>query len=83
MSQMRLAYLGGVLSVLMSITLLQTVLSEQVWAQGEVTSKIYRYRERVATGYYEGYEVSPRRQRAIRQLPGTRPQGNSSGRPSL
>jgi hypothetical protein len=42
--------------------------SGPVWAEGEVTSKIYRYRERVATGYYEGYEVSPRRARAI--LPG-------------
>jgi hypothetical protein len=45
-------------------------LSGPVWAQEEVTSKIYRYRERVATGYYEGYEVSPRRARAILDTPG-------------
>jgi len=70
--RMRLAYFWGVLPVLMSLILLQTVLSEQVLAQGEVTSKIYRYRERVATGYYEGYEVSPRRQRARIEIPGIR-----------
>lgn len=38
-------------------------------AQEEVTSKIYRYRERVATGYYEGYEVSPWGQYAKIDLP--------------
>ena len=70
--RMRLAYFWGVLPVLMSLILLQTVLLEQVLAQGEVTSKIYRYRERVATGYYEGYEVSPRRQRARMEIPGIR-----------
>jgi hypothetical protein len=69
--RMRVAYLGGVLPVLMSLSLLLTVLPEQVLAQGEVTSKIYRYRERVASGYYEGYEVSPRRQRARVAIPGT------------
>ena len=51
-------------------------------AQQEVTSKIYRYRERVATGYYEGYEVSPRRQRALVPVPTTRrglfPYGSAS-----
>ena len=68
---MRLTYLGGVLAVLGSLALLQTVLPEQVLAQSEVTTPIYRYRERVATGYYEGYEVSPRRQRARINIPGT------------
>jgi hypothetical protein len=51
-------------------------------AQKEVTSKIYRYRERVATGYYEGYEVSPRRKRAVLEAPATRrglfPYGSAS-----
>jgi len=47
-------------------------LSGPVWAQEEVTSKIYRYRDRVATGYYEGYEVSPRRTRAILETPGVK-----------
>ena len=69
--RMPMAYFWGALPVLMGLTLLQTVLTEPVWAQGEVTSKIYRYRERVATGYYEGYEVSPRRQRARINIPGT------------
>jgi hypothetical protein len=58
------------------------VLSGPTLAQKEVTSKIYRYRERVATGYYEGYEVSPRRQRALVNLPASRrglfPFGSSS-----
>ncbi|MBW1699622.1 MAG: hypothetical protein JRH18_12155 [Deltaproteobacteria bacterium] len=43
-----------------------------VWPQEEVTSKIYRYRERVATGYYEGYEVSPQRRRALVEVPGVK-----------
>ncbi len=58
----------GLLIVLSGILLIQW---RPARAQGEeVTSKIYRYRERVATGYYEGYEVSPRRARAIFQVPG-------------
>ena len=65
--------LRGALLVLIALNLIQALLPEKAWAQGEVTSKIYRYRERVATGYYEGYEVSPRRQRALRDLPTTRP----------
>ena len=73
MNRMRHAYYWGTLMVLVSLVLVHGTESKHAWAQGEVTSKIYRYRERVATGYYEGYEVSPRRQRALRELPATRP----------
>ena len=62
----------GVVGVSIALAGLIISLPGPVWAQGEVTSKIYRYRERVATGYYEGYEVSPRRGRAILPGPGTR-----------
>ncbi len=55
---------GGI-GILIGLFMLQNFLPHPVSAQEEVTSKIYRYRERVATGYYEGYEVSPRRARAI------------------
>jgi hypothetical protein len=67
-----LTYLGLVLGFLIGLGGLIAVPSGPSWAQGEVTSKIYRYRERVATGYYEGYEVSPRRARAILPGPGIR-----------
>ena len=66
--RVRLAYIGGAIGLLIGLAALLTILSRPTLAQQEVTSKIYRYRERVATGYYEGYEVSPRRHRAI--LPG-------------
>jgi len=69
--RMRKSHFWGAIQVLMILILIQTTLSIQVWAQGEVTTPIYRYRERVATGYYEGYEVSPRRQRARVAIPGT------------
>jgi hypothetical protein len=76
-----LAYFWGAVGLLMGLVLL-TVPSGPAWAQEEVTSKIYRYRERVATGYYEGYEVSPRRTRAILEAPGIKrglfPYGSSS-----
>ncbi len=66
--RVRLVYIGAAIGLLFGIAVLLIVSSEAPLAQQEVTSKIYRYRERVATGYYEGYEVSPRRHRAI--LPG-------------
>jgi hypothetical protein len=78
----RYAYIGGALGVLIGFVVLLIVLSGPTLAQKEVTSKIYRYRERVATGYYEGYEVSPRRQRALVKAPASRrglfPFGSSS-----
>jgi hypothetical protein len=66
------AYFGWVLPALITLILLQVGYSKPVWAQQEVTSDIYRYRERVATGYYEGYEVSPRRMRARIEIPGVK-----------
>jgi len=71
--KVRLAYIWGAVGLLVGITILLIFPLEAPLAQKEVTSKIYRYRERVATGYYEGYEVSPRRHRAILPVPTTRP----------
>ena len=80
--RVRYAYVGGALGVLIGLVVLLIVLSGPTLAQKEVTSKIYRYRERVATGYYEGYEVSPRRKRALVKAPAGRrglfPFGSSS-----
>ena len=80
--RVRLTYIGGAIGLLIGLAALLTILSRPVLAQKEVTSKIYRYRERVATGYYEGYEVSPRRQRALVPVPATRrglfPYGSAS-----
>jgi hypothetical protein len=70
--RVRLAYIGGAIGLLIGLAALLTILSRPTLAQKEVTSKIYRYRERVATGYYEGYEVSPRRKRAVLAVPGVR-----------
>ena len=42
-------------------------------AQEEVASAIRRYKDReVSTGFYEEYEVLPRRQRALVEIPGLR-----------
>ncbi len=80
--RVRYAYIGGALGVLVGLAVLLIILSGPTLAQKEVTSKIYRYRERVATGYYEGYEVSPRRKRAVLAAPATRrglfPYGSAS-----
>ena len=70
MIRIGLIYIGRASRLLVGLALLLSVAYVPSWAQEEVTSKIYRYRERVATGYYEGYEVSPRRQRATINLPG-------------
>jgi hypothetical protein len=80
--KVRLAYIGAAVVFLVGLAVLLIVSSGPTLAQKEVTSKIYRYRERVATGYYEGYEVSPRRKRAVLAVPGVRrglfPFGSSS-----
>jgi hypothetical protein len=75
--KVRLAYFGAAV-LLIGLFSLFIVPSGPPLAQHEVTSKIYRYRERVATGYYEGYEVSPRRKRAVLAAPGVRLPGSSS-----
>jgi hypothetical protein len=49
------------------------VLPQPVSAQEEVTSAIRRYKEyEVSTGYYEEYEVKPRRQLPLVEIPGVR-----------
>ena len=56
-------------------TLLSMVLffSNVVNAQEEVASAIRRYKDReVSTGFYEEYEVIPRHQRALVEIPGLR-----------
>jgi hypothetical protein len=49
------------------------LLPEPAAAQEEVASPIRRYKDREAsTGYYEEYEVKPRRQRPFVEIPGVR-----------
>ena len=67
----RLSYIGVAIGLLIGLAVILIVPSGPARSQEEVTSQIYRYRERVASGYYEGYEVSPRRARAKKQVPGT------------
>ena len=57
-----------------ALMLLQTLfLSSEGIAQEEVASAIRRYKDReVSTGFYEEYEVLPRRQRALVEIPGVK-----------
>jgi len=49
------------------------LLPEKITAQEEVASALRRYKEHEAsTGYYEEYEVLPRRQRPFVEIPGVR-----------
>ncbi len=49
------------------------LLPEPAAAQEEAASAIRRYKDReVSTGYYEEYEVKPRRQRPFVEIPGVR-----------
>jgi hypothetical protein len=49
------------------------ILSDPATGQEEVASSIRRYKEReTSTGYYEEYEVLPRRQRPFVEIPGVR-----------
>ncbi len=65
----RLACFWGKIGIMTGVWVLAIFSAGQVRSEEEVTSPIYRYRERVATGYYEGYEVSPRRLRARVKIP--------------
>jgi hypothetical protein len=80
--KVRLTYICGGIGLLVGLAGLLIIASKPTSAQEEVTSTIYRYRERVATGYYEGYEVSPRRLRAVIKRPASRrglfPYGSAS-----
>ena len=56
-----------------AILLALLLLPDVVFAQEEVASAIRRYKEyEVSTGYYEEYEVLPRRQRPFVEVPGVR-----------
>ena len=61
--------LVGILPLLL---ILMTPLVESAWAQGEeVASAIRRYKEyEVSTGFYEEYEVKPRRMAPLVEIPG-------------
>ena len=62
-----MAYCGA--SLLVALVLLP----QPAFTQEEVTSAIRRYKEyEVSTGYYEEYEVKPRRQRPFVEIPGVR-----------
>jgi Cytochrome c3 len=61
--------------IFMGITILLAplLLPDKLFAQEEVASAIRRYKEyEVSTGYYEEYEVLPRRQRPFVEIPGVR-----------
>lgn len=70
--KVRMAFIWGGIGLLVGLVVFMVIFPEPAQTQEEVTSAIYRYRERVATGYYEGYEVSPRRQRAVIKRPASR-----------
>ncbi len=56
-------FLGRVCCVLVAVLMFFILIPAPVLSEGETKSGMSRYRQRVRTGYYEGYEVSPRRQR--------------------
>lgn len=67
MSRVTMVIVGVGVAVLLGVLVLPSVAP----AQEEVTSAITRYKEReVSTGYYEEYEVMPRRQRPLVGIPG-------------
>lgn len=72
-SQLR-GCMRSLLGILSLLLILMTPLAESAWAQGEeVASAIRRYREHeVSTGYYEEYEVKPRRMVPLVGIPGVR-----------
>gem|GEM_PF-316632 len=52
--------LGGALGLLIGLAVFVTILPGTAWAQEEVTSPIYQYRQKeMSTGYYEQHEASP------------------------
>lgn len=66
--------LWGAVGFLTGFAVLAIVLPGLSWAQGEeVASAIRRYRDReVSTGFYEQYEVKPRRMAPLVEIPGVR-----------
>lgn len=63
-----------VIWLLLGLLVFMTLLPGTVWAEGEeVASAIRRYRQyEVSTGYYEEYEVKPRRMAPLVEIPGVR-----------
>jgi hypothetical protein len=68
------APLWGTIVLLIALAGLMAFLPESVWAQGEeVASAIRRYKQyEVSTGFYEEYEVKPRRMTPLVEIPGVR-----------
>lgn len=67
----RIIYLLRGVGLLLGLAVLVVVFPESGRTQEEVSYSVARYRERVRTGYYEGYEVSPlNRQRDTVSAPG-------------
>ena len=66
--------MSAAIGILSGLCLLVTSPTGLAWAQGEeVASAIRRYREyEVSTGYYEEYEVKPRRMLPLVEIPGVR-----------
>jgi hypothetical protein len=65
----RIVIIWAIATLLVQMLILPNV----VVAQEEVASAIRRYKDReVSTGFYEEYEVLPRRQRALVEVPGIR-----------
>ncbi len=68
-NHIRLSF-GGLAIIFLGVLLF---LPEPAAAQEEAASSIRRYKDReVSTGYYEEYEVKPRRQRPFVEIPGVR-----------
>jgi hypothetical protein len=62
---------GGLLGVVVSVVLALTFPPDVTYAQEEVASAIRRYKDReVSTGFYEQYEVKPRRMAPLVGVPG-------------
>ncbi len=60
MSQMTTRHLQASLCVMIGLTVFLALFPGAAWAQEEVTSNIYRYRDHeMSTGYYEEYEAKP------------------------
>ena len=64
-------FLEGLSEVLMGLAVVVTLFPWPAWADEEVASAIRRYKDyEASTGYYEEYEVKPRRMRPLVGVPG-------------
>jgi len=68
-----LGFMRYLIGLVIVLVVSACIFSEAAWAQKEVTSNIYRYRERkMSPGYYEGYEVKPRSNLPFVEVPTSR-----------